>query len=340
MLSKEISRLRDKDIRQRRKAVRRLFEDGDPSALPHFIPFLNDPDEWFVERAMIAIERWYDGMDKGIAHALANSEFAERRLLAARVALRLENPRGTLSELTRDGDLKVRIAAWKGLMRLDSEESKNALKSKDTAVRKMAVDNLFESGLVNEKVMNELMSDPASAVRNAVAKNISDRNLDDSAKGAYDRFVNARMGVEDASEAIIESPVLALRLAWVQQYLASTNPKDVTLLTKGFRNSSWMEEGAAVDMVLEHASDQLLERILRRGKGDYVEGVCLRVIRDRNRSSSTKARVVLDRIGRDPSPEFAESLSAEDLITDDELSSSISLLVRETLGADSGMHEP
>ena len=181
MLSKEISRLRDKDIRQRRKAVRRLFEDGDPSALPHFIPFLNDPDEWFVERAMIAIERWYDGMDKGIAHALANSEFAERRLLAARVALRLENPRGTLSELTRDGDLKVRIAAWKGLMRLDSEESKNALKSMDTAVRKMAVDNLFESGLVNEKVMNELMTDPASAVRNAVAKNISDRNLDDSA---------------------------------------------------------------------------------------------------------------------------------------------------------------
>ena len=50
MLSKEISRLRDKDVRQRRKAVRRLFEDGDPSALPHFIPFLNDPDEWFVER--------------------------------------------------------------------------------------------------------------------------------------------------------------------------------------------------------------------------------------------------------------------------------------------------
>ena len=75
------------------------------------------------------------------------------------------------------------------------------------------------------------------------------------------------MGVEDASEAITESPILAVRLAWVQQYLASTNPKDVTLLTKGFRNSSWMEDGSAVDMVLEHASDQLLERILRRGRG-------------------------------------------------------------------------
>ena len=94
--------------------------------------------------------------------------------------------------------------------------------------------------------------------------------------------------------------------------LASTNPKDVTLLTKGFRNSSWMEDGSAVDMVLEHASDQLLERILRRGKGDLVEGVCLRVIRDRNRSTSTKARIVLDRIGRDPSPKFVESLSAEE----------------------------
>ena len=148
------------------------------------------------------------------------------------------------------------------------------------------------------------------------------------------------MGVEDASEAITESPILAVRLAWVQQYLASTNPKDVTLLTKGFRNSSWMEDGSAVDMVLEHASDQLLERILRRGRGDLVEGVCLRVIRDRNRSTSTKARIVLDRIGRDPSPKFVESLSAEEPRADDELSSSISLLIIETLGADGGIHEP
>lgn len=340
MLSKEISRLRDKDIRQRRKAVRRLFEDGDPSALPHFIPFLNDPDEWFVERAMIAIERWYDGMDIGIARDLANSKFAERRLLAARVALRLENPRETLSELTSDSDLKVRIAAWKGLMRLDSEESKNAVKSMDTAVRKIAVDTLFESGMVNEEVIHELMSDPASVVRSVVAKNISDRNLDESIKGAYNRYVDVRMGVEDASEAITESPILAVRLAWVQQYLASTNPKDVTLLTKGFRNSSWMEDGSAVDMVLEHASDQLLERILRRGRGDLVEGVCLRVIRDRNRSSSTKARIVLDRIGRDPSPKFVEYLSAEEPRADNELSSSISLLIMETLGADGGIHEP
>ena len=111
MLSKEISRLRDKDVRQRRKAVRRLFEDGDPSALPHFIPFLNDPDEWFVERAMIAIERWYDGMDIGIAHG---SSKAQRGASGGRVALRLENPRETLSDLTRDSDLKVRIAHGRG----------------------------------------------------------------------------------------------------------------------------------------------------------------------------------------------------------------------------------
>ena len=234
------------------------------------------------------------------------------------MALRLENPRETLCGLTSDSDLKVRIAAWKGLMRLDSEESKNAVKSMDTAVRKIAVDTLFESGMVNEEVIHELMSDPASVVRSVVAKNLSDRNLDESIKGAYNRYVDVRMGVEDASEAITESPILAVRLAWVQQYLASTNPKDVTLLTKGFRNSSWMEDGSAVDMVLEHASDQLLERILRRGKGDLVEGVCLRVIRDRNRSTSTKARIVLDRIGRDPSPKFVESLSAEEPRADNE----------------------
>ena len=99
-------------------------------------------------------------------------------------------------------------------MRLDSEEAKNAVKSMDTAVRKIAVDTLFESGMVNEEVMHELMSDPASAVRSVVAKNISDRNLDESIKGAYNRYVDVRMGVEDASEAITESPILAVRLTW------------------------------------------------------------------------------------------------------------------------------
>ena len=63
------------------------------------------------------------------------------------------------------------------------EESKNAVKSMDTAVRKIAVDTLFESGMVNEEVIHELMSDPASVVRSVVAKNISDRNLDDRSRG-------------------------------------------------------------------------------------------------------------------------------------------------------------
>ena len=144
MLSKEVTRLRDKDVRQRRKAVRRLFEDGDPSALPHFLPFLNDQDDWFVERAMIAIERWYDGRDEGIVQSLAKSEIPDRRLLAARVANRLGSPKGILGILAQDDDLKVRIAAWKGLMGLDPSES-TPLESTDAAVRRIAVNS--SSGL-------------------------------------------------------------------------------------------------------------------------------------------------------------------------------------------------
>ena len=78
-----------------------------------------------------------------------------------------------------------------------------------------------------------------------------------------------------------------------------------------------MEDGSAVDMVLEQHRTNCW-REYYEGQGDLVEGVCLRVIRDRNRSTSTKARIVLDRIGRDPSPKFAESLSAEGPSADNE----------------------
>ncbi|MEK9865162.1 MAG: HEAT repeat domain-containing protein [Euryarchaeota archaeon] len=338
MLSKEVTRLRDKDVRQRRKAVRRLFEDGDPSALPHFLPFLNDQDDWFVERAMIAIERWYDGRDEGIVQSLAKSEIPDRRLLAARVANRLGSPKGILGILAQDDDLKVRIAAWKGLMGLDPSESTLALESTDAAVRRIAVNSLFEAGLVDDRGLHAMMSDPASSVRAEVSRNMANKGIDASVKDAYEGYVETHMRVEEASKAIIESPLHALGLDWVQRYMASTSARDITALTKGFRNSSWMEDESVVDLVLELSSDQLLVRILRKGRGKLVEEVCLRAIHDPDRSSSSKSRIILDRIGRDPSPEFAESLSNGDLNLDDEIASSISLLTKEALGSDSGGH--
>ena len=49
-----------KDDRQRRRAVRRLFDLDDPESLVGFVPLLGDDDPWFRGKAMEAIRKWMD----------------------------------------------------------------------------------------------------------------------------------------------------------------------------------------------------------------------------------------------------------------------------------------
>lgn len=332
MLTKEVTRLRDRDVRQRRKAVRRLFEDGDPGALPHFMPFLNDSDEWFVNRAMLAIERWYDGLDPNIPESLSNSEKEDRRLLAARVAIRMESPKKMLARLTEDADVKVRIAAWTNLVKFDPDEAFRAIESKDTAVRRIGVESLFGSGNVDELLLARLMSDPSSSVRLSISKIISMKPDSDNLKRIYTESGLSEMKAADASQAIRESALIALQTPWIQDYLSSENPKQLTALAPGIRESEWLDHEEAVETVMRLASDRLLERILRKGRGEKIESACLRVLKDSRRSASCKTRIVLDRIGRRPSAKFVESILSLGIETEGELGSAVSMLVDDQSG--------
>ena len=337
MLTKEVARLRDKDIRQRRRAVRKLFEDGDPSAMPHFLPFLGDDDEWFVKRALIAIERWYDGSDPRIAESLASSEYNERRLLAARIASRASSPEQMLRKLCVDEDSKIRLAAWSSLIRHDPEIAREGLNSDDRAIRKLSASSIVDSGKITEEDMRAIASDPSSSVRRTLiishAKNIE--------KGIHSKVPENILekvsgSVEDASKEISNSPVSALEKPWVRDLLRSSVPEVITILTSGFRESSWMEYPDTVDSVVEIASDPLLERILRRGKGTHVEAACIKGIMDKRRSEATRSRLVLDRIGRSPSSNFMKALDSVGAPYESELGVAISTLVAEASRSNGG----
>ena len=83
-----LAKLNHSDVRQRRRAVRHLFELDDAEALSGFIKLLEDPDPWFREKAMEAIDRWAASKDLALIERLAASPQDSRRLLAARIANR------------------------------------------------------------------------------------------------------------------------------------------------------------------------------------------------------------------------------------------------------------
>ena len=57
-LDRAMGRLKHRDIRTRRRAVRTLVELEDPESLKAFKSLLNDEDSWFVSKALDAYRRW------------------------------------------------------------------------------------------------------------------------------------------------------------------------------------------------------------------------------------------------------------------------------------------
>ena len=54
----EISRLSNKDVKIRRRAVRMLFEENNRRALKGFVKFLEDSDFWFRNKSLDAHRKW------------------------------------------------------------------------------------------------------------------------------------------------------------------------------------------------------------------------------------------------------------------------------------------
>ena len=53
-----IAKLKHKDVRQRRRAVRILFDSDAYESVEAFSPFLEDQDVWFRNKAIEAYRRW------------------------------------------------------------------------------------------------------------------------------------------------------------------------------------------------------------------------------------------------------------------------------------------
>ena len=135
-------RLNHKDERQRRRAVRKLFEINDANNLDSFSPLLDDNDPWYREKAMEAVTKWAGKNDSEIVNKLSDSEYNEQRVLASKISLRLGQEKiGIISKLCFDEVLAVRISGWESKFELNSEKIDEmileGLNSSDKEIRKI-----------------------------------------------------------------------------------------------------------------------------------------------------------------------------------------------------------
>ena len=312
MLRVEIARLSHKDVRQQRRAVRKLFELDDPDALSAFGDLLTSNDQWFRDKAVEAIRRWANADDIDLATSLAASPNVEQRMLAVEVLPRMGIGGLTLLEsMCSDEETQVRNAAYKRRFRMLSaglgvtmEDLESAFEDSDHGIRKMAVMQLValhadeigarlpvaltdshtrvrKAGLEVLSENLELVKD--SAVGKSLAEMVGDSNADISAQ---------------AASFLLESEVAAGDFARIKQVADNPKPQMRNSIITALSNVPWVDDPTVVKILRGSQDASLLVRLLRRPRSDGERILRLELLNDEKYDEQARARILENMHGR------------------------------------------
>ena len=325
-----LAKLNHSDVRQRRRAVRHLFELNDPEALEGFEKLLDDPDPWFREKALEAIEKWAASKDLALIEKLSKSAENSRRLLAARIAIRADGAgRAILETLSSDGEANIRLAAWKARISIDENSISEALIVEDRAVRRAVAERVSTLENVDYNIILQLLNDDSETVRASAIGIIEadSATLNVEIENRLNELISESSG---EVKARIASILLASSPNQIDSWIEDSNTAFVNRFSRSLRDTDWASVEGLPEMLKSNASEMLLIRLLRGERSE--SGSILRndLLMDESRSEEMRSQLIEDLIGR-PISESTLSLVKELTKSDLELisSSARNLLVEQ-----------
>ena len=168
-LNTEMARLSHRDVRQRRRAIRVLFDLDIPRALEAFVPLLDDNDSWFQSKSLEAHRKW--AVESGIDSLKPLVEHSW--IDANRCAANLLGQFGTESEkyaniLLEFDDQTCQRKAAASLLQ-DSEDlelAQRLSKNTDYQIRKLA----YCSSAADKELRSRGINDSNNSVKEAVLR--------------------------------------------------------------------------------------------------------------------------------------------------------------------------
>ena len=170
-----MARLKHRDIRTRRRAVRTLFEHDDPSVLEAFKPLLDDKDTWFVSKALDAYRMW--GVLSG--SEAVQTLLTHRNLDVRRAGANLLTPLGehgvplALSALNDEDSVVQRKAARTLLLVNDTSVAERLAQHGNDAIRTTGMSH----PALDESALKTGLSDAHEGVRLAALNSALKRNI-------------------------------------------------------------------------------------------------------------------------------------------------------------------
>ena len=316
-----LAKLNHSDVRQRRRAVRHLFELNDPEALEGFVKLLEDPDPWFREKALEAIEKWAASKDLAVIEKLSKSRENSRRLLAARIAIRADGAgRAILETLSSDGEANIRLAAWKARISIDENSIAEALIVDDRAVRRAVAERVSTLENVDSRIIMQLLNDDSETVRASAIGIIEadSATLDEEIENRLNELITKSSG---ELKARIASILLASSQNQIDSWIEDSNTAFVNRFSRSLRDTDWTSVEGLPEMLKSNASEMLLIRLLRGERSQSGSILRNELLMDESRSEEMRSQLIEDLIGR-PILESTLSLMEELTKSDLELISS------------------
>ena len=304
MVRAAIRQLNDKDVRQRRRAVRKLFELDDPIAIDAFIPLLDDSDEWFRGKALMAIQKWASMKDLRLAERLASSSKVEERILASRIAPRVgKTSKIILKKLSKDTDQLVKQNAWKVRLLQDELLIKEAIENEDTGVRILAVEIIEKMKHIDDEIIIKILKDESSRIRKK-AVSILRVHPELNSSGQYDEIIidiaeNDKNAQIDAIIMLIESGrESGMIREKIPIWLEQENPQMVKSIIHSLKDKKWSEMESLTKAIINSSNDKLISGILRRNNTIEANELRKEILIDEKRSSVLRARIIEDLFGK------------------------------------------
>jgi len=312
VLKATIRQLNNKDVRLRRRAVRKLFELDDPTAIDAFIPLLKDSDEWFRGKALMAIQRWASMKDLTLTEKLSKSQKPEERILACRIAPRIGKSSETiLREMLTDENNLVKQNAWKNILNINEDFIEEALENDDVGIRVLAIERIQLMKEINNDIIKKILYDDSVRIRKK-AINLLRSRPEIYSSGEFDEIIIQI--AENDSDIQIDALIMLIESGKENElfsqnipiWLRNEDPRMIKLIVESVENKDWAEIEWLINKIMKSSNDKLISRILRRKRTIEADKYRKEILLDETRDVVIRSRIIEDLFGKKQDEEITE----------------------------------
>jgi hypothetical protein len=275
----EIARLKHKDVKIRRRAVRHLFEADDRRALKGFITLLEDKDPWFRNKSLDAHRKWASSPEDLIP-------LIENNPRTAGELLEKVNAPEVARKLLGSDDYLTRSFAARSLAQADDLHEMFS-NDEHHSVRIVAANNSLDA-----KLISDLIDDSHSSVRRAAIATASKEGLE-----LDDETLERGLSSSDSSmRSLIASMAVKSGGDMLEKACKDSNPKVRKAIADTLRNDI---EGADERIYLiAKLNPEIIVRWLRSKHDSKSTLLRWSMIEDTELNSRTRSKLIEQMDGR------------------------------------------